>query len=48
MICAYFNLLDKHVLEYRMYQSGVLLHSQNIGEGQESLPVCPIAIGNIN
>lgn len=48
MICAYFNLLDKHVLECRMYQSGVLLHSQNIGEGQESLPVCPIAMGNIN
>lgn len=47
-MCAYFNLLDKHVLERRMYQSGVLLCSQNIGEGGEGLPVYPTAIGIIN
>lgn len=48
MICACFSLLHKHVLERRMYQSGVLFHSQNIGEGGEGLPVYPIPIGSIN
>lgn len=48
MICTYFSFLEKHVLGCRIYQFGVFICSESIGEGGESLPVYLIALDSIN